>query len=76
MTTATTYDVYLDGRLLAQAITLTTAEDFCKLDPAEIEWAIGEHGVCTALDQSGGRELNIVAHGDALPISEAAHGAH
>ena len=62
-----TYDLYLAGKLLAQSITLDAAENVTNLDPAEIEWAIEEYGVCTTLDASGEREVDVVAHGDKPP---------
>jgi hypothetical protein len=55
------YDLYLDGRLLAQRLMIETVEDLCKLDAAEINWAIEDCGVCSMLDDSD-RDLRVVAH--------------
>ena len=62
-----TYDLYLGGKLLAQDLLATTVEDLCKLDAEDIATWIEEAGVCTALDASGERELDLVAHTNPLP---------
>jgi hypothetical protein len=57
-----TFDVYLDGLLLAQDLLPSTVKDLCKLKIVDIEWAVEEHGKCTIVDDSG-RELLLVPHG-------------
>jgi hypothetical protein len=62
-----TFDLLLDGQLLAVDLMATTVEDLLKLDAADIAWAMEEYGSCGAIDASGDRELVLVAHGDKLP---------
>jgi hypothetical protein len=62
-----TFDLYLDDKLLAQELTPDSVENVVNLDVEDVLWAIEEHGLCTALDASGERELIIVEHGDAPP---------
>jgi len=62
-----TFDLYLDGKLLAQELTPASVENVVNLDVEDVLWAIEERGLCTALDASGERELMIVEHGDCLP---------
>jgi len=69
-----TFDLYLDGQLLAQDLTAATVQDLCKLDVVEIKWAMEEHGYCKVLDDSG-REMQLIAHGDPLPPEHSSKGA-
>ena len=57
-----TFDAYLDGQLLAQDLLPATVQDLSKLEIVDVEWAIQEHGRCSALDDSE-RGLEFVAHG-------------
>jgi hypothetical protein len=62
-----TFDLYLDGKPLALELTPASVENVVNLDIEDVLWALEEHGLCTALDASGERELIIVEHGDAVP---------
>jgi hypothetical protein len=62
-----TFDLYLDGKILAQELTPATVENVVNLDIEDVLWALEEHGICIALDASGERELMLVEHGDELP---------
>ena len=58
-----TFDVYLDGLLLAQNLQLATVSDLCKLAAHDIEWAVAECGQCNIIDDSN-RTVALVHHGD------------
>jgi hypothetical protein len=64
-----TYDLLLEGRLLAQDLALATVADLTKLAPVDICWAVEEHGRCDVVDDSG-RDLALVPHDDGLPTGE------
>jgi hypothetical protein len=61
-----TFDLYLNGALLAQDLAPATVADLAKLDLGELKWAVTDRGCCEVVDDSG-RALAVVAHGDALP---------
>jgi hypothetical protein len=64
-----TYDIYLEGLLLAQDLQPATIADLCKLAACDLALAVEEHGLCTVIDDSG-RALALVAHGDDLKSRE------
>jgi hypothetical protein len=52
---ASRFDVWLDGKPLATDLQGETLEDLCKIDLAELMWALEEHGVVSALAADGDR---------------------